>query len=161
MTFSLSKCNELIQLSEKKSQWTIVHVEGRRSYKACSIDLDLDLQNDIKHYCKSNLGLNIKNVNTIILKYEVNDFFERHIDHDRYIEFNKDFLYNINVRLNDDFEGGEFWLNDSPHHRSVGEVYHYKSTEWHEVKKVTSGVRYTALFYLRHRDLIGIDDKLI
>lgn len=153
MNLSKNKCNELIDLAETKSKWIRISKNRSKSYYVCSIDLDDVLESGIKTYCKSNMNLDIKNVNVFILRYEPGDYFNRHIDQNEHSEFNRDFLYNVNVRLNDDFEGGEFWLNDKPFHRPIGEVYHYKSTEWHEVKKITKGKRYTALFYIRYRDI--------
>jgi len=62
--------------------------------------------------------------------------------------------------LNDDYEGGEFWLDDELFQGNLpGHVYYYNSTQWHEVKPVTKGIRYSLLCFVRERDLIIKEKK--
>ena len=62
--------------------------------------------------------------------------------------------------LNDEFEGGEFYLNDTKlEGNTPGIAYTYNSFEFHEVKPVTSGIRYSMLCYVRERDFITKEKK--
>lgn len=151
MNLSKKQCDELINYSvvDYEDRFTNMH-----QYSDKLFEPNNDVKKSIKEYCYKKLNLVISNVKVGVLKYEKGGFFKRHIDRNSKYDFNKDFLYNINVRLNDDYDGGEFYLNDKPFYKPVGEIYHYKSSEYHEVKQVTKGVRYTALFYIRERDVL-------
>jgi hypothetical protein len=154
--FTKNECNEIISFSENENQWK-KKTDGV-SYQIFIFKPNKFISDKIMKYVKEILGLSILTVNLAVLKYIEGGYFPRHTDKDE-TEFNRDFLYNINLKLNDDYEGGEFLLNDNVFVADVGDVYHYKSTEFHEVKPITKGTRYTGLFYLRERD-IGIS-KLI
>ena len=152
MRLSQIECNYLIDFSETK-KGKAYDTKGHR-YQVTYFELYNEIKDIIVSYCKDILKLEISRVNVGIIKCEKDSFFGRHQDRLSKSEFTKDFLYNINVRLNDDYKGGEFYLDDSPYHKPVGEIYHYKSSQYHEVKKITEGVRYTAIFYIRERDII-------
>lgn len=154
MKLSQEQCKFLIDLAESGSKQLIRMRNGTITrYQTVYYTIDGgELKDMITQYCMENLNLDVEVVNVGILKYEVGDSFERHIDYGG-THHTSDFIYNINVLLNDEYEGGEFYLNDTHYPKPVGEVYHYKSNEYHEVKKITKGVRYSALFYIRHRDL--------
>jgi Rps23 Pro-64 3,4-dihydroxylase Tpa1-like proline 4-hydroxylase len=150
--FTKNECNEIISFCEKENQWK--KISNGVDYQIFLFTPSESISDKIIKYSKEILGLSILNVNLAVLKYVEGDYFPRHIDRAGN-GFNRDFLYNINLKLNDEYEGGEFLLNDRVFIAEVGDVYHYKSTEFHEVKPITKGVRYTGLFYLRERD-IGI-----
>jgi hypothetical protein len=66
----------------------------------------------------------------------------------------------VNVVLNDDFEGGEFWLDDNLlENNKPGMVYYYDSLQWNEVKEINNGVRYSILCYVRERYFIIKEKK--
>jgi hypothetical protein len=150
--FSKNECQQIILFSENKNQWKTITDEV--SYKIFFFEPNESVSKKIMEYAEEVLGLSILTVNLAVLKYIEGDYFPRHTDR-LGNGFNRDFLYNINLKLNDEYEGGEFFLNDNLFTAEVGDVYHYKSTEFHEVKPVTKGIRYSGLFYLRERD-IGI-----
>jgi hypothetical protein len=154
--FTKNECNEIISFSENENQWK-KKTDGV-SYQIFIFKPNEFISDKIMKYAKEILGLSILTVNLAVLKYIEGGYFPRHTDRSE-TAFNRDFLYNINLKLNDEYEGGEFLLNDNVFLADVGDVYHYKSTEFHEVKPITKGTRYTGLFYLRERD-IGIS-KLI
>jgi predicted 2-oxoglutarate/Fe(II)-dependent dioxygenase YbiX len=154
--FTKNECNEIISFSENENQW-IKKTDGV-SYQIFIFKPNEFISDKIMKYAKEILGLSILTVNLAVLKYIEGGYFPRHTDRAEN-GFNRDFLYNINLKLNDEYEGGDFFLNDKLFTAEVGDVYHYKSTEFHEVKPITKGTRYTGLFYLRERD-IGIS-KLI
>jgi hypothetical protein len=151
--FTKNECDEIISFSENQNRWKEVNDGG--IYKIVFFTPNEYISNEIIEYGKEILGLSILNVNMAVIKYLEGDCFPRHIDRDKNYELNRDFLYNINLKLNDEYEGGEFFLKDKLFYAEVGDVYHYKSTEFHEVKPITKGIRYTGLFYIRERD-IGI-----
>jgi len=155
--FTKNECDEIISFSENQNRWKEVNDGG--IYKIVFFTPNECISNEIIEYGKEILGLSILNVNMAVIKYLEGDCFPRHIDRDKNYELNRDFLYNVNLKLNDEYEGGEFFLKDNLFYAEVGDVYHYKSTEFHEVKPITKGIRYTGLFYIRERD-IGIS-KLI
>jgi hypothetical protein len=151
--FTKNECNEIISFSENENQWK--KINNGADYYIFLFKPNQFISDKIIHYSKEILGLSILNVNLGVLKYVEGGGFPRHTDRNEEIELNKDFLYNINLKLNDEYEGGDFFLNDKLFSADVGDVYHYKSTEFHEVKPITKGIRYMGLFYLRERD-IGI-----
>lgn len=160
MNLSLKQCKYLIDLAESTNSWVDVKQEGNTSYQTIkNLNVSGDIESIVKKYCSDVLGLTVTKINLGILKYKKGDAFARHFDFGTY-EFNQDFIYNINVKLNDDYIGGEFYLDDEPYNKPVGELYHYKSTKYHEVKEIKSGIRYSALFYVRGRD-IDINTKSI
>lgn len=149
--FTKNECDEIILFSEEQNRWQ--NVNNVANYQMFVFQPNDYVSNKIIKYGKEKLGLSISTLNLGVLKYMEGDYFPKHIDRNKNKEFNKDFLYNINVKLNDDYEGGEFFLNDKLFVAEVGDVYHYKSTEFHEVKTITKGIRYSGLFYIRERDI--------
>ena len=153
MNLSKEQCQHIIDLSETSGVWKRIRFSPNTSYRTVSVDLGgNDIKDLISEYCKRYLNLKVINVNLRVIKYLPGDAFDRHRD-DGGNKFSEDFMYNINVILNNEYEGGEFFLNDVPHIRPMGEIYHYKSNEYHGVTEITKGVRYSALFYVRYRDI--------
>jgi len=150
--FTENQCKDIIKKAEELDNWSH-NISNNFSYNIVTFNSDKYISDIITDYCSKYLKLNVLNINMGVIKYKVNDYMGRHYDRNSGTDFNKDFLYNINVRLNDEFSGGEFYLKDKIFESKVGDVYHYKSTEWHEVKPITNGVRYIALFYIRERDI--------
>jgi len=144
-----SHCRYLIELSESKNLWERVKTNGSYYFTLFEVE-DGEIKDLIIQYCSEYLNLDISTINVGILKYIKGDLIQKHIDSG---SSNNPLIYNINVLLNDNYEGGEFYLNDQPHLKPMGEIYHYRSIEYHEVKKVKKGVRYCALFYIRYRDI--------
>lgn len=151
--FSNKECEGFIIQSEQKNDWLRNTKLKKYSYYTTSLVLNEEQEIKIKKYCKDYLNLDVENVSLGILKYIPNDFFARHKDKVEGLEFNHDFLYNINMRLNDNYDGGDFYLDDKLYNKSIGEIYHYSSDVYHEVTEVLDGIRYSALFYIRQRDL--------
>jgi hypothetical protein len=146
--FTKNECNEIIKFSEEQNNWI-----NKLHYQIITFQPNEYISNKIIIYGKEHLGLSILNVNLGVIRYLVGNSYPKHIDRNEEIEFNKDFLYNINLKLNDDYEGGDFFLKGKLFYAEVGDLYHYKSTQYHEVKPITKGIRYTGLFYIRERDL--------
>jgi len=151
--FTKQECSEMIKKAEQQNNWMRNVKLNKHSYFTCPLILNENQIEKVRLYCKEYLNLDVENISLGILKYIPNDFFARHMDKLDSLEFNYDFIYNVNMRLNDDYEGGDFYLNDKLFNQEVGVVYNYTSDTYHEVTKVTSGIRYSALFYIRERDL--------
>lgn len=166
--FTIDECNEIIKSTLFREDWKhqkwIGDKEWDSSFDYYIIDYnDNQLVTDkFKNLINSKFSINVNVVNIFILKYLPGGMFGRHFDRTEFKEFNKDFVYNINVLLNDSFEGGEFYLKDSVFEGNTpGIAYHYQSTDWHEVKPVKSGVRYSMLCYVRERDFVVKNKKSV
>lgn len=163
--FTNDECNKIIDFLENKNEWEHIHrldPDGDlyAEYYINKFVNDDIVINSFKKYIKSEFLFDVNIVNVYALKYLPNCKFGRHFDRQFNYEFNKDFVYNINVTLNDNFEGGEFWLDDKLFEgNEPGIVYYYNSTQWHEVKPIKNGVRYSMLCYIRERDFIKKQTK--
>jgi hypothetical protein len=157
--FSLEECADIVAILDTKKDWEkwVFYQENNTlfsSYNTTPIIIDW-VSDKFKTYIEKEFSFSITDISILALKYNVGDRFGRHFDRNPNFEHNKDFLYNVNVVLNDNFEGGEFWLDDKPFlNNSTGIGYSYSSTQWHEVKTITKGIRYSMLCYIRERDLI-------
>jgi hypothetical protein len=149
--FTLDECYRIIEYMESINGWK-QSSGSLASYSSIPFTPDKWIQSKIIKYCKDTIGIDIQSVDCVGLKYEVGDLFPPHTDRHENKEFYKDFLYNINMILNNDYTGGEFKLKGVPFIHNPGVVYHYNSYELHEVTEITSGIRYSILFYIRERD---------
>ena len=162
---TIEECSEIINFVEENPNWDYhnnLDSSGNTSSKYFLKNLDGNdlVINKFKNYINSNFPFRVDNVNIFVLKYLQGGFFHRHIDRVEHSEMHKDFVCNINVILNDEFSGGEFWVNDEPFiGNTPGMVYYYNSTQWHEVKPILSGTRYSMLCYIRERDIISKNTK--
>ena len=165
--FTEEECTEIVKFAESKSEWIHIHNQyddGQTFAQYFYMDLnDNDLvMNKFRNYVRYTFNFKLETINIHVIKYMEGFKFDRHIDRVAHREKNKDFVFNINVVLNDKFEGGEFWLDDQLLlGNTPGMVYYYNSDQWHEVKSITSGVRYSMLCYVRERDLINKIQKTI
>lgn len=164
MVLSKIQCRTLIDLAESKDSWSRIRGGSRTSYSTCTFKIkDLSIYDLLSDYCALNIGVNFNPSKVSIIKYNVGDRIQRHTDlgSDFYSsnKFTGDVVYNVNIRLNEEYSGGEFYLQDKPFIKAVGEIYHYKSDVYHEVKEVLSGVRYIALIGITQSDIDG--DKKI
>jgi len=100
-------------------------------------------------------GEKLKNYNyeLILHTFNVGDYFSKHIDAINI--HNKNRAYVVGVPLNEDYKGGEYILYEPDEVLSkVGGVpYYFKSNRMHEITKVESGVRKSALIFIYHEDL--------
>lgn len=95
-----------------------------------------------------------KNYNLIIHKYNVGDYFEKHIDA---VERNyKNRAYVIGFHINDGYTGGDYKLYnpDSIIDKTPGIPYYFQSDREHEITKITSGIRKSALIFINYEDLV-------
>jgi hypothetical protein len=162
--FTKEECKSLIGYVEKNHTWQRREQNLPISIKYYQTKLVFDeipfIYERLKQYVKNHLKIDSGgNDNIIILKYTKGDLFARHIDLGN-LDFTSDFIYNVNMVLNDDFKGGEFYLDDKKFEgNDIGVVYHYPSTVFHEVKEVKDGFRYSMLYYIRKREIKNKNEK--
>jgi predicted 2-oxoglutarate/Fe(II)-dependent dioxygenase YbiX len=92
--------------------------------------------------------------NLIIHKYNVGDYFDKHIDS---VERGyKNRAYVVGFHINDDYDGGEYILYnpDSIVDKTPGIPYFFKSDRLHEISKITKGIRKSAFLFVNYEDLI-------
>lgn len=162
MFLTVDQCDSLIKLAESKNAWSRIRGGSKTSYRTVTIEVqDQTIVNIFRSYCLSILDADITPTKVAIIKYNPGDYIQRHIDMGTDFKdshkFTRGALYNINIRLNEEYTGGEFILDDKPFYKPVGEIYHYKSNVYHQVNKVISGVRYVALISISQEDVVGED----
>lgn len=163
--FEKKDCDKIINYFEDVNEWLYINEYPSKNYFFYKIDFnDFKTQhnliyelinNVIVDYVKKNHSLNIKSFTFILLKYEKDQFFSKHVDKVIDSDYHKDAILNVNFLLNDSFTGGDFYLEDKKFvDNKVGVVFSYYSNQPHELKKIESGIRYLVLCYIRERDLI-------
>ena len=165
--FTLEECKKIIDSLDnpKWQRWERevddeVMPKWRSDYYVINYNYDEFVSNKFKNMINSKFAFKVEDVNIFLLKYEPGQSFGRHTDRDDSSEHHKDYIYNINVLLNDDFEGGEFYLKDKKFEGNTpGIAYTYNSFEYHEVKPIISGTRYSMLCYVRERDFVNKKTK--
>lgn len=161
--FKLSEqeCKEIIDTAEKLSNWEYRGGKNAIYYLNNDVGVPEHIKSKIIGYCDNVLEMTLSDVKLGVIKYEAGGYFSKHQDIDPSSDWNNDFVYNINVRLNNNYGGGDFLIDGKVLKKDVGDIYHYRSDKYHEVKPITSGIRYVALFYIRKREIIAQKSNLI
>jgi hypothetical protein len=101
------------------------------------------INNDLKNI---NTEYNVTNWLTFLI-YNKNDFFGVHTDDTfNYGNSNKQPIYTGGYILNNDFEGGEFIIENKKLEIDIGELFLFKRHVKHEVLKIKNGIRYSLHF---------------
>lgn len=90
----------------------------------------------------------------ILLIYDEGDYFARHKDQPSGVYtpggggtvFENKLVYSAGYLLNDDFEGGDFMFEDKKLEAEIGELFYFSRDEYHEIKPVTKGRRFSLHF---------------
>lgn len=84
--------------------------------------------------------------------------FGRHRDKDRSILWG----LVVGATLNEGYEGGNLitYEPDGEVATNIGELYYMYSDQWHEVKEVTSGTRFSFVYFVPH-ELLGKSKPLM
>lgn len=158
--FTLDECNQIIN-SLDTDNWKRIRYQPEvntplmADYFLMEYIKDDFVKHRFRNLINSNFHFKVNEVNIHVIKYNEGQFFGRHTDRNKNSEKLKDFFYNINVVLNDEFEGGEFWLDDKLFlGNTPGVAYYYNSDTWHEVTPIVKGTRYSMLCYVRERDFL-------
>lgn len=77
-------------------------------------------------------------------KYNIGDRFGRHYDG------NKGRVWGIGTNLNEEYEGGDFYLYDPTYllTKKKGEIYYFQSKRYHEVLEIVKGERWSLIMFL-------------
>ena len=98
----------------------------------------------LKHY----------NYELIIHTFKIGDYFSKHKDAINI--HNKNRAYVVGLPLNSDYTGGDYILYE-PNEvlpKVAGIPYYFKSNREHEITKIESGIRKSALIFIYYEDLI-------
>lgn len=124
------------------------------SYNKTDLNPDSWYYNRIKDYINTELKYDHDvNGTLVLLTYNKGDKFPVHVDKVVGSEYHEDFIYNINIVLNDEYEGGEFTILGKEYKEPAGTIYYYKSNTPHGVNEITNGERYVLLYHIRERDI--------
>tara|TARA_B110000503_G_scaffold64513_1_gene101652 strand:+ start:11487 stop:11984 length:498 start_codon:yes stop_codon:yes gene_type:complete len=89
----------------------------------------------------------------IIHKYNIGDYFDKHIDSVQRDYKNR--AYVVGFHINDNYEGGHYNLYspDEIVNKVPGVPYCFKSNRIHEITKITKGYRKSGLIFINYEDL--------
>ena len=80
-----------------------------------------------------------------IIRYKVGNYFTIHKD--RYSAHPERYKTLI-IQLSDNYNGGVLVVNDTIIDKSIGNCTLFDSNDWHHVSTITSGIRYSLVFWL-------------
>ena len=128
-----------------------------RSYEfAVLVNDSMGITTKLLNWFENETGEYLKNKNhhLIIHKYNVGDYFDKHIDSVQRDYKNR--AYVIGFHINDGYEGGEYKLYNPTDivDNTPGVPYYFKSNRLHEITKITKGIRKSGLIFINHEDLI-------
>ena len=153
--FTKEECNDII--STLLNEYELVHYDkpyGNSStkYNKVTIDKSYWFYDRIKDWVNKELNIDT-NSTLLFVKYNVGDRFLVHVDRVKESEYHCDFLWNVNIILNEGYEGGEFIINNTHYKEPAGTIYYYSSDMLHSVSEITKGERYVFLYHVRERDI--------
>lgn len=153
--FTKDECDSIINFIESNyilNKTSKLYDSGISSYSKIEIKQSEWFYEKIKNYVNSELSIDALGT-LLFVKYVEGDYFPIHKDRVSNSEYHKDFIWNVNVILNDNYDGGEFILNNETYKHPAGSLYYYKSDTLHGVNKITNGNRYIFLYHIRERDI--------
>ena len=108
--------------------------------------INKDLQNIDNDYRCSNFDIPKEGFQGPItfMIYKKGDFITEHCDSSSYVTG----ILSGGYLLNDEYKGGNFILGGKKLEVGVGELFTYGRDVLHEVKEVTSGIRYSLHFFI-------------
>jgi hypothetical protein len=165
MIFTKSECEYIINLSNKLSPIE-PYSSNDNAFKVNYSAWTLLLNDDTKWIFdriglffmnKTNLKIKKKLDTLYIHKYIRGQQFEKHND-----THYKTQIHNVGVCLNDDYDGGEFILYepDEVLPKKQGIIYTFPSSQYHKVKQITNGERWSIIGFL-HMEHIEFPNKTL
>lgn len=158
--FSKEECDIIINLNKKNLQsWK----NNDRDYKSLSIFYNESTHwifEKLKNFFEEESGYKIFNLKKEIHFhiYKENDWFGKHNDsRDKRI-------FSVGALLNEDFDGGDFTLydvNEITLDKKVGNAYLFNVGITHEVFPITSGNRYSIIWFLQAENVKPAPKKVI
>ena len=155
--FSKEECDSIINLNKNNLQnWK----KNDRDYESLSIFYNENTNwifEKLKYFFEKQSGHTIINLKKEIHfhKYNQNDWFGKHNDN-----LNKR-IFSVGVLLNENFDGGDFKLYDKTEiilDKKIGNSYIFNVDITHEILPITSGTRYSLIWFLQS-DNIQISSK--
>jgi len=160
--FNSEELSAIDSLWSKKTQE--VWFSNDRSYTSCYIDNANKYTNRLLSWFidLSNIKLKTTNLNLILHRFYPDDYFHLHTDN--VYRNNRYRQYAVGFNLNTDYTGGDYLIRDNKTTHSIskpGVPYFFKSTVPHEITKVQSGLRKSALIFINSDDLETNPNKLL
>ena len=147
--FSKEECSEFIEKIEDLGNFQSSIMSN---YHYSELDDSFPGYDKIRNWC--NLNLRFKSNGWLqCFKYFDGQSFPPHKDRNPNYEYCKDSLINVNVVLNDEYEGGEFYTNGVYYKNEPGMIYWYPSDQMHGVTEIKNGTRYVLLYTIREREI--------
>jgi hypothetical protein len=81
-----------------------------------------------------------------IIRYDVGNYFSLHKDS---YSLHNDRYKTLIIQLNNTYEGGVLEVNKKMADKSIGNTILFHSGDFHSVSSITSGIRYSLVFWLR------------
>ena len=116
-------------------------------------DLKNSFEQSVNDYVNIHTRIKVQSYTDFrINRYGVGGFMKEHIDNIHYSHGQKEGYPHLTslIFLNDNFDGGEFYLCGEPLEKKVGSAVVFPSNFMypHEVKKVTNGKRYSVMTWI-------------
>lgn len=158
--FNSEECGRILQMTIKNAKlWYF----GDRSYT--SFDFFYEEENKwvydrLINFFESETNIKIKELNKTI-------HFHKYIEGDKFDLHNDDIrkrVYGVGLMLNDNFEGGDFLFFNPEKivlNKQVGNAYIFDVRINHQIKIITSGIRYSMLWFLGKNNLEFEKNNLI
>lgn len=111
----------------------------------------------IHDYLKNHAGYTIKpGIEIQAIRYLVGDrnFLHNDCYNHPTLKYYNTFI-TVTVLLSDDFEGGEFILQNKKVEQEVGIGFYHRSDIMHEITEITKGTRYSLIAFIRNSDIIN------
>jgi predicted 2-oxoglutarate/Fe(II)-dependent dioxygenase YbiX len=159
--FSKEECKLILNCStafkNKKETTLSIAVENiRNSNYAEASNLDL-LESIVLPKIKK-FGINSIKSGLLFIEYNVGDFFGQHVDRKYVNDINDERVYTVIIQLSEesDYEGGTLIVGGVDVSKEIGTVVIFKSTDVHEVTKITKGNRKVCVFMPTRSDISKI-----
>lgn len=158
--FNSEECGKIIQMTTENAK---VWYSGDRSYTSFDFfynDENTWVYDRMANFFVSETGIKIKELkkNIHFHKYVEGDKFDLHNDDMR------ERMYGVGLMLNDNFDGGDFIFYNPDKvvlNKQTGNTYIFDVRINHQVKLITSGVRYAMLWFLNKNNLEFEKNNLI
>jgi predicted 2-oxoglutarate/Fe(II)-dependent dioxygenase YbiX len=159
--FSKEECELILNCStefkNKKETPLSIAADNIRNSKYGEVsNIDL-LQNIILPKIKK-FGINSIRSGILFIEYNTGDFFDKHVDRKYVDDVNNERVYTVIIQLSQEseYEGGNLIVKETNVSKELGTVVIFKSTDVHEVTKITKGTRKVCVFMPTRNDISKI-----
>lgn len=158
--FSSEECSEIIKMNLQNAK---VWYAGDRSYT--SFDFFYNEENTWVYDRFSKFFINETGIKIKELKKNIH--FHKYVEGDKFDLHNDDMrerVYGVGLVLNNEFEGGDFIFYNPEKivlSKEVGNAYIFDVRINHQIKVISSGIRYSMLWFLGKNNLEFEKNNLI